>query len=190
MIPKDKKIIYSTGNHDACTVAEPQPRIDAVYAKPLYAIPNLSIVTNPSWITLHETEHFPGFSCLLYHGFSYTRYCDTVPSIRDSGVPISDRTGLIMKYLLQRRHLAPTYASTQAIPNPKEDCHIITEVPDFFFSGHIHKAIISNYRGVSLVAGSCFQSNSTYQEKFGHTPIPGQVPLINLKTREIRMLEF
>jgi DNA polymerase II small subunit len=189
-IPQDKKVILQTGNHDACRIAEPQPRIYEDFAEDLYKIPNLSIVTNPCVINIHRKGSFPGFDCLLYHGFSYTHYCDTIASIKSSGLPISDRTGLIMKYLLQRRHLAPQYASTRVLPNPDEDCLVIDKVPDFFFSGHIHKAVVTNYRGVTLICGSCFQSNSAYQEKFGHTPIPGQVPIINLKTRQVRMLEF
>jgi len=130
---------------------------------------------------------------LLYHGGSYIYYGDNIQSIKDSGIPISDRTGIIMKYLLQRRHLAPTYTSTRIMPNPSEDSLVIEHIPDFFISGHIHKAVIASYRGVSIICGSCFQSHSAYQEKFGHTPIPGQIPVINLKTRKItlnRMLIF
>lgn len=189
-IPNDKQIILCTGNHDACRIAEPQPRIYKEYAPDLYDLPNLHIVTNPSMINIHKSKDFEGLNVLFYHGFSYTFYCDTVQSIKDSGLPISDRTGLIMKYLLQRRHLAPTYTSTRMVPNPKEDCMLINEVPDLFISGHIHKAVVTSHRGVNIIVGSCFQTHSAYQEKFGHTPVPGQVPLINLKTRKISMLEF
>ncbi|MFC1774864.1 metallophosphoesterase [Nanoarchaeota archaeon] len=189
-IPIDKQIILCTGNHDASRIAEPQPRIHKEFAEELYALPNIHIVTNPSIVNIHSNEDFAGFNCLLYHGMSFTYYCDNVKSIKESGLPISDRTGIIMKYLLQRRHLAPTYTSTRIMPNPDEDCLVIDDVPDFFLSGHIHKAVITSYRGVSIISGSCFQSHSAYQEKFGHTPIPGQVPLINLKTRKVTMMEF
>lgn len=189
-IPREKQIIICTGNHDACRIAEPQPRIYKQYAIDLYNIPNLHLVTNPSIVNIHKQENFPGFDCLFYHGFSYVYYGDNVHSIKNSGLAVSDRTGLIMKYLLQRRHLAPTYTSTRILPNPKEDCLVIEHVPDFFLSGHIHKSIITNHRGVSIIVGSCFMGQSVYQEKFGHVPVPGQVPLINLKTRKISMLEF
>ena len=190
MIPKDKQIIICTGNHDACRIAEPQPRIYKQFAEDLYKLPNVHLVTNPSIINIHRQDNFPGFDCLFYHGFSYVYYGDNVQSIKNSGFPISDRTGIIMKYLLQRRHLAPTYTSTRVLPNPREDCLVIEHIPDFFLSGHIHKAIVTSHRGVSIIVGSCFMGLSAYQEKFGHVPVPGQVPLINLKTRKISMLEF
>ncbi|MBD3318586.1 hypothetical protein GF342_01620 [Candidatus Woesearchaeota archaeon] len=189
-IPRDKHIIICTGNHDACRIAEPQPRIYKDLAPDLYALPNCHLVTNPSIVTIHKHRDFAGFTILFYHGFSYSYYCDQVQSIKDSGLPISDRTGIIMKYLLRRRHLAPSYGSTRAVPNPAQDCLVIQQVPDFFISGHIHKAVVTNYRGVNIICGSCFQSGSAYQEKFGHIPVPGQVPLINLKTRKVSMLEF
>lgn len=189
-IPLDKEIVVLTGNHDACKIAEPQPRIYEEYAPDLYTMPNVHLVTNPSVINIHKSEDFPGFNILLYHGFSYVYYGDNVQSIKDSGLPISDRTGIIMKYLLQRRHLAPAYTSTRMLPNPKEDCLVIEDIPDFFMSGHIHKAVVTNHRGVSIIVGSCFMSTSSYQEKFGHVAIPGQVPLVNLKTRKITMMEF
>jgi DNA polymerase II small subunit len=189
-IPKHIKIVICSGNHDGVRIAEPQPRIYEDFAPELYAMSNVHMVTNPSIITMHKSEEFDGFSVLFYHGFSYVYYCDNVQSIKDSGMEISDRTGIIMKYLLQRRHLAPVYGSTRALPNPDEDCHVIEEIPDFFLSGHIHKAVVTSYRGVQIIVGSCFQGMSSYQEKFGHTPVPGQVPLINLKTRKVSMLEF
>src|SRR3989344_4857539 len=159
-------------------------------AADLYNPPNVHLVTTPSIVNIHRQDNFPGFDCLFYHGFSYVYYGDNVQSIKNSGFPISDRTGIIMKYLLQRRHLAPTYTSTRVLPNPREDCLVIEHIPDFFLSGHIHKAIVTSHRGVSIIVGSCFMGLSAYQEKFGHVPVPGQVPLINLKTRKISMLEF
>jgi DNA polymerase II small subunit len=95
-----------------------------------------------------------------------------------------------MKFLLKRRHLAPTHTSTLYIPDTKEDPLVIHKVPDFFITGHIHKSIAANYKNITLISGSCWQSKTDFQEKVGHNPEPGRVPMVNLKTREIKILKF
>lgn len=189
-IPDDKQIIICAGNHDACRLSEPQPRISAEYLKDLEKLPNVTILTNPCYVNIHSSENFPGFDFLLYHGYSYDYYGDTVESIRTSGRSISDRTELIMKYLLQKRHLAPSHSSTLYIPDAKQDVLAIEKIPDFFLSGHIHKSCIGNYRGTIIVSGSCFQAKTSFQEKVGHEPEPCKIPLINLQTRKITIMNF
>jgi len=63
-------------------------------------------------------------------------------------------------------------------------------VPDIFVSGHMHKASVGAYRGVMLISASCWQDKTDFQEKVGVEPEPCRVPLINLQTREVRMLRF
>ena len=190
LIRKDLQMILIPGNHDAMRLAEPQPILDKVYAAKMYEIPNITITTNPSLVNIASTPEFPGINVLMYHGFSFDYYSEQVESIRRSGKGISDRTTAVMKFLIQRRHLAPSHGSTLFIPEKEEDPLVIDKVPDIFLAGHIHKASIANYNNVTLIAGSCFQSKSEFQEKVGHTPEPSRVPLINLKTRETRMLKF
>jgi len=91
---------------------------------------------------------------------------------------------------LQRRHLAPTHKSTLYIPDVKRDPLVISSVPDFFLTGHIHKSSVSNYRNVTMICSSCWQSKTTFQEKVGHHPEPCRVPIINLQTREVKILKF
>lgn len=189
-IPKHIKIIVCPGNHDVGRISEPQPKLSDKYAKALYEIPNIIMACNPTFVNIHASEDFPGFNFLLYHGYSYDFYAENVPSIKNSGRHLSDRTGLIMKYMLQRRHLAPTHTTTLYIPDARTDPLVIETVPDFFVSGHLHKSVVTSYRGVTLICGSCWQKQTAFQDKVGHVAEPAKVPVINLKTREIKIMRF
>lgn len=187
-IPQEKRIIICPGNHDAVRIAEPQPRIPKDIAKPLYDIKNLTMVTNPAVIRIAKHKNFQGLDVLMYHGYSFDYYVANVESIRTRGG--YERSDLIMKYILQKRHLAPTHMSTLYIPDPSHDPLVISDVPDLFVSGHIHRASISNYRNVTMISGSCWQSITNFQRKVGHKPEPARVPVVNLSTRETKMLKF
>lgn len=187
-IPENIKLIISPGNHDAMRIAEPQLQIYRDFAEPLYNLPNVVMVSNPSIINIHSSDDFPGFDVLVYHGYSFDFYLAEVESIRTKGG--YDRADLLMKFLLQKRHLAPSYTSTPYVPDTKLDFLVIDKVPDFFISGHIHKAAAANYKNVTLISGSCWQSKTAFQEKVGHNPEPSRVPIVNLQTRHIRMLKF
>ncbi|MFH0867784.1 MAG: DNA-directed DNA polymerase II small subunit [Candidatus Woesearchaeota archaeon] len=187
-IPEKIKLIICPGNHDAMRLAEPQPPIYKDFAEPLYNLPNVVMVSNPSIVNIHSSDKFPGFDVLVYHGYSFDFYFAKVESIRDKGG--YDRSDLLMKFLLQKRHLAPSYTSTLYVPDTKSDFLAISQVPDFFISGHIHKATAANYRNTTLVSGSCWQSKTAFQEKVGHNPEPSRVPIANLQTRQMKMLKF
>ncbi|RJQ20796.1 hypothetical protein C4580_03810 [Candidatus Woesearchaeota archaeon] len=189
-IPKHITLLLAPGNHDVGRISEPQPRLLKEYAKPLYDLPNALLVTNPSIINIHAGEHFPGVDVLMYHGYSFDDYSECVPSIKHSGTHISDRAALVMRFLLQRRHLAPQHTSTLYIPDARYDPLVIERVPDLFVAGHIHKAGHLQHRSATIVAGSCFQKKTDFQEKVGHDPDPGVVPVINLQTRQVTMLRF
>ncbi len=187
-IPRHIHIIISPGNHDAMRLAEPQLPIYKDFAEPIYNLPNVTMVSNPALINIHSSESFPGFDVLVYHGYSFDFYVAEVESIRNNGG--YNRADLLMKFLLQKRHLAPSYTSAPYVPDTVKDCLVIEKAPDFFISGHIHKTAAANYRGVTLICGSCWQSKTAYQEKVGHTPEPSRVPLVNLQTRHIKILRF
>ena len=187
-IPKHIKLIICPGNHDAMRVAEPQFQIYKDFAESLYNLPNTIMTSNPALVNMHSSKNFPGFDVLLYHGYSFDYYVTEVESIRTNGG--YDRADLIMKFLLQKRHLAPAHTSTLYMPDSKFDPLFINKVPDFFVSGHIHKAAASNYRNITLISGSCWQGKTAYQEKVGHHPEPSRVPIVNLQTRQVKMLKF
>lgn len=187
-IPKNIKIIACAGNHDAVRVAEPQPMLDKKIAKPIYDLENITIVTNPALVNIHASVDFPGFNVLLYHGFSIPYYADAVNSIRVAGG--QDRADLIMKFYLQKRHFAPTHTSNTYIPDPEQDYMLIDKVPDFLATGHVHKVSTMNYKGVSCLNCSCWASRTSEQERRGINPDPSKAILVNLKTRETKILNF
>ncbi len=188
LIRKDIGIIICPGNHDAVHLAEPQSVFAQEFAGPLFEMENVTLVTNPSIVNVGKTEQFLGFDVLLYHGYSFDYYVSNVESIRQGGG--YHRSDLIMKFLLKRRHLAPSFKSTPYYPAHKEDPLLIKQVPDFFITGHIHYCSVANYKGVTMISGSCWQAKTDFQEKLGHEPEPARVPVVNLKTREIKILRF
>ena len=187
-IPQHIKLIICPGNHDAMRIAEPQPVLYKDFAAPIWELPNTILVSNPALVNIGAKKGFPGFDILMYHGYSFDYYMANVESIRNNGG--YERADLMMKFLLQKRHLAPTHKSTLYIPDIKTDPLIITKIPDFFMTGHIHYSSVSNYRNITMICGSCWQSKTVFQEKVGHHPQPSRVPIINLQTRDVKILKF
>ncbi len=187
-IPADKQLIMCPGNHDVVHLAEPQPLFYPEFAAPLYSLPNALLVTNPAMVNISKTQNFAGFDVLMYHGYSFDYYVSNVESIRTGGG--YQRADLIMKFLLKRRHLAPSFKSTPYFPGYPQDPLLITKIPDFFVTGHIHYSSIANYKGVTMISCSCWQGKTSFQEKLGHKPEPARLPIVNLKTREVKVLRF
>jgi len=188
MIPESVQIIICAGNHDAVRISEPQPVFDKNITKGFYEMPNVHIVSNPAIVNIHSSEIFPGFNVMMYHGFSFPYYADNVPSLRAAGGIF--RCDLVMKYLLQKRHLAPSHGSNQYIPDPRGDSLVIDTVPDIFVSGHIHQISVSNYRNVTLINSACWVVQSEDNAKRGIVPSPAKVPILNLKTRQVKIMNF
>ena len=186
-IRRDIQIILCPGNHDGVRLMEPQPLLDEKYAWPLYNLKNVVLVTNPSQVNIGKTVNFPGFNILLYHGFSFPSYANDIPSLIQKKA--MDSPEEIMKYLLKHRHLAPTHSSVQYFPS-QEDFLFIDEIPDLFISGHTHKSGITYHNNILIISVSCWEAMTPYQEKFGNTPDHCKVPLFNLKTRAIKILDF
>jgi len=187
-IPEHIKIIVSPGNHDAMRLAEPHPRTYESLAPDLWKMENVTLVSSPSSVNIHKSEGFPGFDVLIYHGFSFPYYAEGVESIRINGG--MERADLIMKFLLRRRHLAPSHTSTQYIPDPDADHHIIEQVPDIFISGHIHRVTATTYKNITLINSSSWLTMTDFQQKVGLIPQPGRAIVLNLQTRKSKILNF
>ncbi len=187
-IPKRISIVVCPGNHDADRIAEPQPALDKKFYPDIADRENLFMVSSPSIINFGATDSFSGFDLLLYHGYSFPYYTDNIKEIRDEGG--MERIDLVMRYLLQRRHLAPSHGSTLYVPETQKDYLTINKVPDFFVTGHIHRATCSMYRNVSLLNTSTWVGMTDYQEKMGLKPQPAKVIICNLQTRAMKMLNF
>lgn len=187
-IRKDIQIIFSPGNHDAVRLAEPQPVFEKALCEDLWNMENVTLVTNPATVNIGATNNFEGFDILMYHGFSFDFYVDYLDNIRNNGG--YDNICGLMKKLLQKRHISPTHNCNLSVVDPEEDYMIIDKVPDFFVTGHVHKAKIDQYGKTTLISSSCWQSKTAYEEKLGHTPEPGRVAIVNLKNREAKFLKF
>src|SRR3989344_3565420 len=182
-VRKDIKMIMGPGQHDAVWVGEPQPIIGDRWAPALYEIENLYLVPNPSLIEVDG-----GFKILMYHGGSINRFIDEIPYIRTNFGHKSPTT--VVKEFLKRRHLAPMHGAMDYIPCEGDDPLVIKEVPDIITTGDRHRLQISEYNNILLIATSCFQSITPFDEKIGNVPDPAKVPIFNLKTREIKILDF
>ncbi len=187
-IPSNIQIFICPGNHDVGRISEPQQPMNHSYAEELRKLPNVTLLSNPSVINIGGKPGFPGFDVLIYHGYSMIYYADNVDSIRSRGG--QKRPDLIMKFLLQRRHLAPTHTSNLYIPDPEEDPLIIKSIPDLFITGHIHRVSATNFRNITMVSCSCWTAVTEDQEKRGLQPQPAKVPVINLMTRDVKIINF
>lgn len=185
-IPQRITIFLCPGQHDASRVAEPQPLIDKEYAPYLYEIENLVLVTNPATIKLIEKNKI--FNVLMYHGASIHDFINEIPSLREMKAHKSPAKAV--RYMLKKRHLAPMHSSVTYLPGLEKDPLLISEVPDIICTGEVHRLDIDNYNGVLIITGSCWQSQTPFEEKVGNIPDPGKVPVFNLKTREIKVFDF
>lgn len=186
--PEHIQVAICPGNHDAGRIAEPQPPIYKEFAPDLYEMPQVTMISSPGMINIGATKNFPGFDLLIYHGYSLIYYSDNVPSIRNAGG--QKATDRIMKFLLQRRHLAPTHGSNLYIPDAEEDPLVIQHIPDFFLTGHIHRTALASYRNITMINASTWTDITEDQEKRGLEPQPARVPLVNLQTREVKIMNF
>ncbi|PIN90380.1 hypothetical protein COU57_03645 [Candidatus Pacearchaeota archaeon CG10_big_fil_rev_8_21_14_0_10_32_14] len=190
-IREDITIIVSPGNHDALRIMEPQPLLDEKFAWPLYELKNVVLTGNPALVNIGEKRSkelaFSGFDVLTYHGYSYHHYANTIPRLmQEKAVHTPEK---IMSYLLKNRHLAPTHSSTLYFPSV-EDSLFIRKVPDIFLSGHTHKSGVTYYNNVLVISSSCWESLTAFQEKTGNKPDFCKVPMFNMKTREVKILDF
>ncbi|MBN1923647.1 MAG: metallophosphoesterase [Nanoarchaeota archaeon] len=185
-LPEDMQLIFIPGNHDALRQNEPQPPLFSDIAKPVFELSNAKNLSNPSVVNIGKYSNFNGFNVFLYHGYSYTYYANNVPNLLNVGM---DRPEQVGEFLLRKRHLAPTHSSSLITPE-MVDPFIIDAVPDILATGHLHKLGYKMYRGINILGTSCFQKMTSYMQKLGHHPTPGFVPLINLKTRNVKIMNF
>lgn len=185
-VPKSITMFLCPGQHDASRVAEPQPPPLASYAAPLYALENLILVTNPTYVTLCEGTK--EFKVLMYHGASIHSLIHEIPELR---LGKAHRTpAKAVKHMLQRRHLAPTHSEVTYIPCAERDPLVISEVPDVLCTGEVHRLDIESYNGVLIITGSCWQGQTPFEEKVGNIPDPCKVPVLSLDTRELKIYDF
>ena len=186
-IPKHIQIIQCAGQHDGVRVPEPQPPVGDDFGEALHNLPNMHIVSNPSFIEIGGKEGKEGIKVLMYHGASMHNIIGEIEELRLANAHSSPAK--VIKHLLLRRHLAPTHGATTYIPSDN-DPMLIKEIPDIITTGDLHRTDIDSYNNVLIIANSCWQSRTAFEEKVGNDPDPCKVPILNLKSREIRILDF
>jgi|TARA_B100000315_G_scaffold253871_1_gene293638 DNA polymerase II small subunit len=185
-VPKRITMFMCPGQHDSVRVAEPQPTIDKHYGKSLHEIPNLVLTTNPSIVKILEKDK--EFKILMYHGASIHSFINSIEELRL--MKAHSCPAKAVKHMLKRRHLAPTHSSVVYVPNAKKDYLAINEVPDILCTGEVHRLDIERHNGTLIITGSCWQSQTDFEEKVGNIPDPCKVPILNLKTNELKILDF
>lgn len=188
MIPKNIQIIMCPGQHDAVRVPEPQPAVDEDFARDLTEMSNVFLVSNPSTIEVDCLDNKKGLKVLMYHGASMHGWADEIEDLRMGQANLYPAK--IVKYLLRHRHLSPMHSANVYVPSEKEDSLAIKEVPDVIATGDLHRTEIDIYNNILIICGSCWQSITPFEEKVGNQPDPCKVPMLNLKTREIKILDF
>ena len=177
-IPDYIEVVIIPGNHDAVRQALPQPIIPKEFAEPIYEVRNVRTLGNPSEISIH------GIHVLMYHGRSLD---DIIAGVPNLSMKAPDKA---MEYLLKSRHLAPEYGSRTSLAPEGKDRLVITTVPDVFQAGHIHVARNSVYKSTIIVNCGAWQSQTEYQKRMGLEPTPGIMPILNLQTMEVNMMNF
>jgi DNA polymerase II small subunit len=187
-IPKRICIIIIPGNHDTSRLSEPQPKISYEKSYSLWNMENVLMLSNPAIVNLFEEDENGGLKFFIYHGGSIFYYADKNEKLRKlGGAKVPEQ---VIKYLLGKRHLAPSHGSTLYIPDNQKDPLVIKQTPDFFITGHTHKHSILNYKNCSIISCGCFVEMSDYQEKLGMFPDIGKVTIVNTKTRKLSILNL
>jgi DNA polymerase II small subunit len=187
MIRKDVTIVLCPGQHDAVRVAEPQPAIDKEHGYALHEMENVILVSNPAMIEIMNGDK-RGMRILMYHGASMHSLINEIDSLRI--VKAHDTPSKVVKHILKMRHLSPMHSLVTYIPNEKEDELVIREAPDIVTTADLHKPDIDMYKNILIVCSSCWQSITPFEEKVGNHPDPCKVPIFNLKTRQIKIMDF
>lgn len=185
-IPEHIEIIICPGNHDAVRQAEPQLPVNKEYLPNIYNLKNIHLVSNPAQIKICGDGE-ESVSVLMYHGSSFNRLISALPYLRTKNAMTNAEH--VMKDVLRRRHLAPTYGSTLISPED-HDFLYIDQVPDIFHTGDLHSFSIDNYKGTTLINSSTFQAQTSFMDKIGHTANPGKITIVNLQNREVTIKDL
>jgi len=165
------------GNHDAVRPAEPQPTFEKEI-RDLFSGKDITFVGNPCYFSLHGVE------VLSYHGQSLLDFATNIQCLKYNE-PVE-----IMKVMLKKHHLSPVYGGYTPLAPEHLDYMIIDKIPDIFVTGHVHLATIGEYRGVTLINASSWQSQTSYQKMLNFIPDPAKLPIADLKTGNVTMMDF
>ena len=177
LIPNHITMIMQPGNHDAVRPAEPQPTFEKEI-QDLFSGMNIKFIGNPCYFSIHGVE------VLAYHGQSLLDYATNIQHLK------YNEPAEIMKIMLKKHHLAPTYGGYTPLAPEHLDYMVIDKIPDIFVTGHVHLAQISDYRGVTLMNASSWQAQTSYQKMLNFIPDSAKLPIVDLKTGNVTMMDF
>ena len=177
LIPDHISIIMQPGNHDAVRPAEPQPTFEKEI-QDLFSGNDITFVGNPCYFSLHGVE------ILSYHGQSLLDFATNIQHLKYNE-PVE-----IMKVMLRKHHMAPTYGGYTPLAPEHSDYMVIDKVPDIFVTGHVHLATIGDYRGVTLINASSWQAQTSYQKMLNFIPDSAKLPIVDLKSGNVTMMDF
>lgn len=177
-IPEYIHVFICPGQHDAVRRAEPQPGIDKEFVPRLSKLRNYHFISSPSWV---ETE---GIKNLIYHGPSVHDLISSVSFLEMS----KPQEGMVE--LLKKRDLMPKYGGKNPYVPESKDYMVIKEEPDLIWFGDMHHKGYATYRGTSIINSGCWEGQTDFQKKIGHTPTPCVFPTINLRNRQINEVHF
>ncbi len=166
-IPEHIELVLIPGNHDAVRLAEPQPPIPDEF-QDLFSNSKVHFLSNPTHFSLS------GVHVSAYHGRSLD---DLVTLFKDVTYecPIQG-----MKEMLRMRHFSPCYGMRNQLSPEETDMMVIGEVPDILASGHVHRFEMDVYRGVQMVQGSTWQSQTKFQKLMNFKPQPSRMGIVDL----------
>jgi len=182
-IPENIEIIICPGNHDYTHLAQPQTPLTKDIAPELNELNNVTMVSNPSLVNIHTSDG-GGLNTLLYHGTSIDTIVASDKTFKDG----YKHPEIVMLALLKKRHLSPIYSSD--LVTSGQDSMVIPSDIDIFHTGHVHSNGAMNYRGVTMLNSGTWQGKTDFQELCGHEPTPGNLPVINMKSREMQLINF
>jgi len=167
LLPDHIEVVLIPGNHDAVRLAEPQPPLPREYQE-CFSNSHLHFLSNPAFFSV-DGVHVAG-----YHGKSID---DLVTLFKDVTYenPIEG-----MKEMLRFRHFSPAYGMRNQISPEERDSLIIEDVPDIFVSGHVHRFGLDDYKGVQLIEGSAWQSQTPFQKMMNLKPQPAKMGIVEL----------
>jgi DNA polymerase II small subunit len=176
-IPNHISILMQPGNHDAVRPAEPQPTFEKEI-QDLFSGKDITFIGNPCYFSINNVE------ILSYHGQSLLDFSTNIKCLKYNE-PIE-----IMKMMLRKHHLAPAYGGYTPLAPEHIDYMVIDKIPDIFVTGHVHLATIGEYRGVTLINASSWQSQTSYQKMLNFVPDAAKVPIAELQTGNVTMMDF
>ena len=170
-VPDHITVVAIPGNHDAVRIAEPQPPIPQEF-QDMFTNSDIHFLSNPSHFSLS------GVNVTAYHGKSLD---DLVQLFKDVTYenPLEG-----MREMIRSRHLSPAYGMRNQLAPENMDHMVINEVPDIFVSGHVHRFGYDVYRGVQIIQGGTWQSQTPFQKMMNLKPQPARMSLVELDSAD------